>query len=90
MFKKDSWTLGIIIGIALPLIVYFLAILTFAQYGHVDGVIYTLRPRVPALVAIVANLLPFRYYMVNKKFDRTGRGILLTTFLFVILIFSLL
>ena len=77
-------------GIVLPLVIYFLALLTLSQYGYVEGLVYTLRPRVPALVAIVANLVPFRYYMVNKKFDRTGRGLLLATFLFVILVFSLL
>ncbi len=89
MFKKDSPTTGILIGVILPLAVYALAIITFSRYGHVDGFIYTIRPKLPALIAVAANLLPFRYYMVNKKFDKTGRGILLITFIMVILIFAL-
>lgn len=90
MFNKDSWTLGVLIGILLPLVIYALAISTLAGYGYVENFIYTIRPKVPALLAAFSNLLPFRYYMVNKKYDRTGRGILLVTFAFVILVFSLL
>lgn len=89
MFKKDSWTLGVLIGVILPLVVYILAISILSRYGYVDGLIYTIRPKVPALIAVAANLFPFRYYMINKKFDKTGRGILLITFLLVILVFAL-
>ncbi len=89
-FKKDSWTLGVLMGIILPLVIYTLALVTLSRYGYVDNFVYTIRPKVPALLAAFSNLLPFRYYMVNKKFDRTGRGLLLVTFLLVILIFSLL
>jgi len=35
--------------------------------------------------AILANVLPFRYYMVNRQMDNTGRGILFATFVLVIL-----
>ncbi len=89
MFKKDSLIFGLLIGVILPLAVYAMAIVTLSRYGHVDGFIYTIRPKVPALLAAAANLFPFRFFMVNKKFDKTGRGILLVTFLMVILIFAL-
>lgn len=88
--NKDSWTLGIVIGVILPVIVYAIVILAFAQSGHVENFIYTIRPKVPFLVAAFSNLFPFRYYMVNKKYDRTGRALLLITFLMVILVFSIL
>ena len=29
---------------------------------------------------ITSNMITFRYYMVNLKYDKTGRGILLVTF----------
>ncbi|MDR4988345.1 MAG: hypothetical protein RG741_05840 [Bacteroidales bacterium] len=88
--NKDNWTLGVIIGLIVPLVIYALAIATLSRYGYVDNLIYTPRPKMPALIAVCGNLLAFRFYMVNKKFDRTGRGILLVTFLMVMLIFSLL
>lgn len=88
--NKDSWTLGIVIGIVLPVIVYVIVIVTMAQYGHVENLIYTIRPKIPFLIAACSNLFPFRYYMVNKKYDRTGRALLLVTFIMVILTFSML
>ena len=88
--NKDSWTLGIVIGIVLPVIIYAIVIATLAQYGHVENLIYTIRPKVPFLVAAFSNLFPFRYYMVNKKYDRTGRALLLITFMMVIIVFSIL
>ncbi len=90
MLNKDNWTLGVIIGLILPLIIYAMAITALSHYGYVDNLIYAPRPKMPALIAAFSNLFAFRFYMVNKKFDRTGRGILIVTFLMVILIFSLL
>jgi hypothetical protein len=88
--NKDSWALGTIIGIALPVIIYAIIIIALSQYGNVEHLLYTIRPKVPFLVAAFSNLFPFRYYMVNKKYDRTGRALLLITFVIVILVFSIL
>ncbi len=87
MLHRDNWILGVVIGLILPLLVYGLAISVLSRYGHVDGLIYLPRPRVPGLLAVFSNLIPFRYYMVNKKYDRTGRGILLITFAYALLFF---
>ena len=87
MLNKDRWTLGIVIGLVLPLIVYGLVLLILKQHGYVEGLIYLPRPRVPGLVAVFSNLFPFRYFMVNKQFDKTGRGILLVTFAMALLVF---
>ncbi len=89
MLNKDNLTLGVLIGIVLPILVYALVISLLTPHGQVEGVIYAPRPKVPFLVAIAANLFPFRFYMVTKKQDRTGRGILLVTFLMVIAVFSI-
>ncbi len=87
MLNKDRWTLGIVIGLVLPVLVYGLVLLILKQYGHVEGLLYLPRPRVPGLVGVVSNLFPFRFFMVNKKYDRTGRGILLVTFVMTLLVF---
>ncbi len=88
MLNKDSWILGVLVGLLLPAMVYALVILVLLPYGQVEGFTYAPRPRIPFLVAIIANLFPFRFYMVSKKYDRTGRGILLVTFLMIITYFS--
>lgn len=87
MFKKDNWTLGMAIGIVLPLIIYAIAILILSQWGEVKSFVYTPNPKTPALIGVVANILAFRYFMVNLKYDKTGRGILFVTFALVIAMF---
>lgn len=90
MFKKDDWKLGILIGLMLPLMVYGLTILMLSFWGNVQGLIYTPKPQVPGLVGIAVSVLVFRYYMVSLKFEKTGRGILLATFLLFLANFLLL
>ncbi len=87
MLNKDNWVLGMIIGILVPCVVYGLVLLIMMPYGHVENLVYQPRPKIPFLVAIFSNLFPFRYYMVNKKFDKTGRSILLITFGMAMLFF---
>jgi hypothetical protein len=90
MFKKDNWTLGIAIGAILPLVFYGLTIMVLSQWGLVESLIYTPKPKTPGLIGLAANILAFRYYMVNLKFDKAGRGIMLTTFAYVIMLFIFL
>ena len=87
MFKKDDWTLGILIGLLLPLVFHGLTILALSLWGRTQGLLYPPNPQVPGLVGIAANLIAFRYYMVKLKYDRAGRGIILITFLYFLSIF---
>lgn len=83
-FKRDSLWLGIIIGIILPVLTYFLIHLILLMLG---GEHATFRKSTIYLLSIFVNLAPFRYYLVKQKFDKTGRGILLDTFLMAIVFF---
>ncbi len=87
MLNKDRWTLGMVIGFLLPMVVYCLIILILYPFGYVDNMIYTLNPAMAPLLAVFSNLLVFRYYMVTKKYERTGRGLLLVTFLMALAVF---
>ncbi|MBS4013372.1 MAG: hypothetical protein KGZ97_06385 [Bacteroidetes bacterium] len=94
MFNKDSWVLGAIIGIILPAaafgLVYLIlgisgidntnAITSAGKYFKLSNIL---------LISIFTNMLPFRIYMVNKKYDKTGRGILGATIIYAILFFIL-
>lgn len=89
MFKKDSYLLGSGIGIVLPIIIFGLFYL-FNFLMIISGIIteyLNLQARI--LFSLAINLLPFRYYMVNLKYDKTGRGILLFTFILIIAFFLL-
>lgn len=84
MFKKDNWTLGIAMGLLLPAIVYVIVYFIMRQWGTIDDSlnIYFLKESTMQLVGIFTNMFIFRYYMVNLKYDKTGRGILLATFVY--------
>jgi len=86
-FKKDNFLTGILIGIILPVLFYG------ALFG-IDAVVFNsfgshivAKPQYLYLLSIVANLFPVKYYFVNKKSDKTGRGVLLVTVIFGMLYF---
>ncbi|MFP4288372.1 MAG: hypothetical protein ACOC2E_00210 [Bacteroidota bacterium] len=84
MLKKDNWILGIVMGGLMPLVIYLLILGAMKQWGTVNEQleIYYLKKSTMLLIGIFSNLFTFRYYMVNLKYDKTGRGILLTTFVY--------
>jgi hypothetical protein len=87
MLKKDNIAFGILIGILLPAAFYGLlySIALFIETGPAWA-----RPFEPdrlMLLSIFINLLPLRLYFVSWKLDRTGRGILIITFILVMAFF---
>lgn len=85
--KKDSWILGIALGILTP--AFSFAILYFVNKYLANtnqGVAY-IKDSTLHLICIFMNVLVFRFYMLKMKFDYTGRGILLATFIYAIIFF---
>jgi len=86
ILKKDSLLLGSIIGIIFPAVLF--AMLYFPSHIFAPaGKDYIVQLSSIALISIFPNLFTLRYYLVKLKFDKTGRGILLVTFIFAILYF---
>jgi uncharacterized membrane protein YdjX (TVP38/TMEM64 family) len=83
MLKKDNFIFGLLLGTLIPLIVYvFLEeVVTIEVNGETQ-------PRFDQatnlVLALVANVLPFRQYMQKGNYEKTGKGILLVTFIFAI------
>jgi hypothetical protein len=88
-FKKNSYKLGGIISLFLPILVYLVLILTTWGVKTVFKIETSEYLDKFRLISIAANLLPMRYYLVKLKFDLTGRSILLITFIYVIVYFWL-
>jgi hypothetical protein len=87
--KKDNFIFGAILGICIPLILYSLILLInfiLVQLGITQ--VYLDR-KIHVLISITGNLLPIRYYFVTLKYDKTGRGVLLITFILMMLFFVL-
>lgn len=81
-FKQDNMWLGAGIGIAGPVLFFFL--FRWINSLFTGGV---LAESTVQLIAICINVLSMRYYLLRVKADRTGRGILLVTFIFAIIYF---
>lgn len=87
MLKKDNLVFGTLIGLVLP--VAFFGLLKLIAVFVEPGTTWS-RPfesdRI-YLLSLLINVIPIRLYFVNYKFDKTGRGVLLTTFLLMVCIF---
>jgi hypothetical protein len=85
LFRQDKFILGIVIGVIAPWItlgiLYSLNILFRDIILKVPNLIQlsTLE-----LIAIVVNVIMMRQYMVKLKYDKTGRGLLFITFIYII------
>lgn len=84
--KRDSFLLGAILGLILPVVLFFLIRgaeqLLAAMINDVS-----LKFHYALLLSTTINLLTLRYYLVTLKYDKTGRGILGVTFVYIILYF---
>jgi hypothetical protein len=87
MLKKDKFILGIVIGLILPAAVF--GLLSLVAHFIPTGTTWA-RPfeadRLPIL-SLVINVIPIRRYFVTYKFEKTGRGVLLATFILMALFF---
>jgi hypothetical protein len=81
MLKKNNMALGVLVGLVLPCLVFgflwLISLLVKAEGAWAQP----FQTRNMMLLAVALNLIPMRIYLVNYKFDKTGRGILLVTFL---------
>jgi hypothetical protein len=87
MLKKDAIWFGIFLGMILPAVfggILYVVDLIIRSAMHIEQAIHT---HDLLLLSVIINLLPIRIYFVNLKYDRTGRGILLVTFILIILFF---
>lgn len=88
-FKNDSFVTGIVIGFLFPSVFYaFLYLIDLGVLKFFNSHIVTF-PAYLFLLSITANLFPIKYYFVNKMHEKTGRGILMVTFIWGMLFFVL-
>ena len=84
--KKNSWAFGAFIAIVSP----FVALFVLHYFFHFLTSLMSLRPfhiERFYLLSLSANLLLMRYYLVNTKLVKTGKSILVVTFLLIIVFF---
>ena len=82
--KKDSFLLGIAIGLVLPAVVFGVLYFINITFPNSATGLPIFKMSTIMILGIVPNALALRYYLVNLKADKTGRGILAITFLHAI------
>ncbi|MCD4682140.1 MAG: hypothetical protein K8R86_02550 [Bacteroidales bacterium] len=88
MLKKDHYIFGIAIGIIVPIVLFGIIYLLNYLLVTTDIAKFYLDLQTHVLISLFGNLIPIRYYFVNLKYDKTGRGVLLITFLLVLVFFG--
>jgi len=80
IFKQDSPLLGFLIGFSIPIICYVLQ-LKFIPIliGH------SFTDESMQLFSLVCNVPFLRYFLINLKFEKAGKGILFATFIYAII-----
>lgn len=78
---KDSFWIGLLIGAAVFALCYLL--LSLFSWGEPYK-------RAPYLLAFIPGIILFRMAMVKWNMEKTGRGILIVTFVGMLLVFFLI
>ncbi|MCX6235580.1 MAG: hypothetical protein NT175_12835 [Bacteroidetes bacterium] len=87
MLNKDSFLLGVVLGVITPPIVFgFLYLILFVINAIATNDL-SVKMSILQIVSITVNAFIFRYYFIGRKYDKTGRGVLLITFIYFILFF---
>ncbi len=85
--NRDSFPFGVILGAVTPAL--FLGVLFLINFLIEKWIVYGtfIKFNTLILVSITLDLIIMRYYFVKLKFDKTGRGILLVTFIYMMSFF---
>jgi hypothetical protein len=89
LFKRDIFWLGIAIGIIFPAFFYVVLYVLDLLVLKLANTHMLAEQKYLYLVSIAINLFAIKYYFVNLKFDKTGRGVLFVTFIFALIYFIL-
>ena len=90
MLRKDTNLLGVLMGIFLPVMFYGFLFLINLLILSIFDLNFIIKQSTLQLISIFINLLPMRYYFVKLKYEKTGRGILLVMFMYLIFYFLVL
>lgn len=92
-WQKDDFKFGALIGAVVPAITYLILESIDRTVMQLWQIPFFLLDDTQYALAVAGNLFFFRQFMVRKMKDRTGKGILMMTFVYAliyILLFFLL
>ncbi|MCF8233272.1 MAG: hypothetical protein K9G67_04920 [Bacteroidales bacterium] len=90
ILKKDSQFLGVLLGLLLPGLFFGLLFILDLIFSNLLKTEEILSIELIKLLSIFVNIIPIRYYFLKLKYELTGRGVLLVTFIYVVVYFWLI
>ena len=85
--RSDSMIIGAILGLIVPIISFAILYGIGLIIDTATGKTNVLSIETLALVSVFVNLATLRFYLLKLKYDLTGRGILIVTFVLAIVYF---
>ena len=89
ILKKDTYLTGLLTGIRVPVIFYGLLYLIDILLFNTMGAHLTSQYHYLYLLSVAVNIILFRYCFVALKVEKTGKGILLVTIVYILIYFFL-
>jgi hypothetical protein len=86
MIKKNSYLLGIALGIIIPVILFGILFGLNAVTGIFSHGTITLSIHKMMFVSIALNILPMRYYFISKELENTAKGLLIITLILILIV----
>jgi hypothetical protein len=86
MHKKNSFWLGLVIGIIIPMVLFgILYTLDFYTkvFEHPPVILSTQKLM---FISSALNILPIRYYLTHVGLEKTGQGVLFITVFLVLMV----
>lgn len=83
--NNDEYFLGVLLGLIIPVpaaLVFALLIRLIQNFLHVFTEV---RDMDMLLLGLAVNLIVMRYYLVKRKFEKTGKALLILTVVLIIL-----
>lgn len=87
IIKRDSYVIGVLFGLLFPMMFYLALYLLDLVVVEIFETHMLAKQEYLYLLSIAINLFAIKYYFVNLKYEKTGRSILLVTFVLAILYF---
>ena len=86
--RRDSYAIGVALGLIIPVVLFGVIYGIFALIVHANPQMLVNSPNlikilIPKfiLIAMIPNLFILRYYLLKLKYDMTGRGIVISSFI---------
>jgi hypothetical protein len=84
LFRKDTYVLGVLTGIVLPVILYGIMYLVDMQFDVIFEKHLVRKPEDLYLLSVIANIFSLRYFFNKVQKTKAGAGVLIATIAIVL------